>query len=228
MSSPLRLLLVTLLLPAASALALEFRVLGWSGPIDDLWLRRGDTVLPVSARERALSPARMLPGSAPVELLRERIVDGRPVREVVATLNPPEGLRRAILVLASDAGRHAGFWIDDDEESHPAGTLRIQNLSAREVALQTGDAPFVLAAGAVRGAAFGDAKRVSIRAAVRQADGGWARAAELSQPVRGHFRVLVLIREGRATPDLAAPPPIELLSFYDYVAPVLAANLPAR
>lgn len=225
--SPLRLLFLVLLLSPASLPALEFRVLAWSGPVEGLWLGRGGEVLPLVARERVLSPVFHLPGSGPVELSRENTVDGRVVREVLATFTPPEGLRRAILLLASKDGRHDGFWIDDDPEAHPAGTLRVQNLSAREVALQTGGAPFVLASGAVRGTAFGDVKRVSIRAAVRGADGDWTRVAEVSQPVRGHYRVLVLIREGRATPDLAAPPPIELLSFYDYVAPeptVLAAR----
>ena len=92
------LLLVCLLCSAASASALQFRVLSWSGPIEGLGLRRDGTTLPVIAHERTLSPARELAGAGPVELVRERPGDGRPVIEVLAVVNPPAGMNRGILV----------------------------------------------------------------------------------------------------------------------------------
>jgi hypothetical protein len=213
-------ILLGCLLPAVTASALQFRVLSWSGAMEEVLLKQGAVSLPVTAHERSLSRVYELEGTGPLQLCRERIIEGKRVSEVLATLTPPAGLQRGILVLASDETGYSGMWLDDDIKANPAGTLRIQNLSGREVALQTGGDPFVLPSGGIQKTAFAPtAKRVSIRAAVKKEAGKWERAAEFSQPVRSHFRVLVLIRNGRPVPGLTEPPAIEMISFYDFVAP---------
>lgn len=208
---------------AAESPALEFRMLSWEGALSDLKFQSGRDEVAVLAQEYSLSPTyRKTDAATPLVLYRTRIVDGKKIRETVATVPPPPaGVRRALLLLArlpaaGETGETlAGRWLEDAPE---AGTVRFHNLSAHPLAVNVADLQWIQASGETRVLPItSGVLRMQVKVA-SEIDGAWRLVGNISKPVRSHLHVIVLMREGRPSPDFPADP-IELLAFYDEPPP---------
>jgi hypothetical protein len=206
--------LIGLLCVAGSPLfALEFRVLSWSGSINDVRFRNGRAETVISGEETSLSPLYKVDGAGPLKLYRTLEKEEKAVEEAVATLPLPEGLTRALLMLSpvADApGTYTGMWLDDAAEANPAGTLRVYNFTSRNLAVKAGDWQAVLAPKATDQFRFDPAARslpVQVAARIGEA---WQRVVNYSQPVRPRYHLLAIFRDGR-------PKPLQETALVDHV-----------
>lgn len=224
-----RLLLPRPLLLALSMLAgitgmpaVEFRILNWgSGWDDSLRYRSGQSVEPVVANEGTLSRPYHLE-TGPLVLFRELKKGDEIVRETVAAIPLPADLAQGILVLVpKDEQRtgYDGFWMDDSVAARPPGMIEFRNFSRIPVALKVAGREIMLPARAKASVPFPPgARRIPFQAAA-QVDGEWEFLGASPLPVRTGYRVLVMMRDGRASAgrDTRA---IDMLSFYDPPPPL--------
>ena len=195
--------LCLILLGFPSLHALEFRVVSWAGPISGLYYEDGALPVEITGEEEFLSrPHALRSCPATLELFRQIERDGETIRQPATSIPLPENLTKGILVLApanASGTAYAGLWIDDSPEARPPNHLQIHNLSSRLVAIKTTDGDFMLPARTSRQVAFDpQARSVPLRIAA-QTDSAWELVSTRRQPVRRNTRVLVLLRDGRAT-----------------------------
>lgn len=212
----LALLSFALLFPAAAVASLEFRVISWRGDIEGLRFSDGQSEVVLSVRERVLSPVYRHAGAGKLELYRLEGSAAQPAsRVVVASLPPPQASSRALLVLSpSRSGRIEGMWLDDATEANPAGTLRLHNFSTHKLAVQVGQETHLLSSSGNARVSFSAALRTLPVQVAAEVAGQWQRVVSTSQPVRPRYRLIVLLRDGRPTPDDPAGL-VEWLAFYD-------------
>lgn len=220
-------ILLLLCLPAC-ALAMEFRLLSWQGDITGLRYDEAGKPVEVIASEHSLSETyRKADASAPLEFYREVEVGGKPVRQVLARIAPPEApLARALLVLAPVAGGYTGRWLDDSIDSHPANTLRLYNFSSRALAVQTGGEQWRQEPGQSRRVAFDPAARQVVIRIAAQVGAGWELVAGGPQPVRKNSRVYLLVRDFRPDGNEArSTDRVDLILLHDRLRPPQVARL---
>lgn len=193
-----------LLVSTSLSAAVEFRTLGWDGPISGLHYSSAGREIALDVADTVLSPSYHLQGDGPLELYRVATVNNQPARIPVASLPVPPGVTRALLILHMDKnGACSGRWLDDSPGVTPAGTMRVHNFSSHDLAINFGAETLPLARGAhVRESFPSDARFIPVRVAARL-DDTWEYALGVSQPVRPRLRFVVLIRDAR--PTLEAP-----------------------
>lgn len=213
---------LSLSLLASTAHALEFRVISWEGAIEGLFFDNAPKPVQILAQEGTLSPLYRKNGTAPLALFRETLVDEKLVRTPVPVPAPPEGLQRGILLLVRvpNAAQEAytGEWIDYADELNPPGTVRFCNYSSHPLALESSGEQWRQNPGEHRKLTFDVSRRamqVQMAALLNQQ---WQRVANVSQPVRPGHRLLVILRDGRASAGIA-PDPVEMIVLYDYTKP---------
>ncbi|HEY9248925.1 MAG TPA: hypothetical protein VIO38_07325 [Rariglobus sp.] len=229
MKSPLLLLFLTALcVTAGHADPLALRFLNWEGAEDSLKFASKGRTVSLRADESTLSPVYSYDGPSPLVLFKQVLVEGKTVRQPVASLNVPEGLTHAIVVLIPNAadGTCSGVWIDDSPKSRPAGTLRLVNLSNRQVLSKIGAAEFSLAPTESHQMTIGAEATQIMAQAAAQVGGKWEVIANNPLPVRPRLRLLIVLRNGRPLPG-ARPNAVDLLSFYDRPPPLPASEGPA-
>lgn len=200
--------------------AIEFRVLGWRGPLTGLFFDSGGRTVRVEGSEWALSQTYEHHGG-PLVLYRKIVRDEQEVRQTVATLNPPEKLEQAILLLApltSEQTGYTGMWIDDSATARPVNHLHFLNLSGHAVAMKLGSEEVVLPVKGAHQQPFDTAERSIPLKLAAQTDEGWQIVSTNPQPVRENFRILILLREGRLLSDEMRRL-VDLVPLYDYVEP---------
>ena len=209
-------LLSFLLLTFCPLYAFEFRVLSWEGDIAGLKFKSGSEVVEIAARDGSLSPAYSLPSETPLRVYRESTANGTAIRIPVSIPAPPSGITRGILVLAAgpDANAFGGSWIDDSVEQSPPGTARFYNYTNIPLALKILGDQWMQSPGEFRRVAFDTSRRSMPIQVAAETSGRWARVANVSQPVRPTHRLLVFLRDARAS---AGGPKelVELRVFYD-------------
>jgi len=224
--NPLRrlLLLCLALLMSPSLRALEFRVLGWNGPIDGIFLLEGNERIPLQSDGQNLSVRHQTPDSGDLILYREMLREEERVPVPVATLPKPRDYTRAILVIAqspANPNQVAGMWIDDSAKTFPVGTFVFHNLSEQTVALNVADKTHMLMSRGSWSTGFLANSRTSgASAAIR--DGDSIRFI-LGQDLKTHpeYRILFFFRKGR--PHLEGSDeidiPVEFVMIYDHHPP---------
>lgn len=215
---------------AQPASALEFRVLSWSGSLEHLSFDQAKKPVALVAHERSLSPVYALPAGEKLRLYRDTQIEGKIVRTPVAELVPPENMVRAILLLAQDARGEtplAGTWIDDGDEAHPKGQIAFLNFATTPVSIKVDATVNVIPPRGTQLHRFpADASAVTVhfQAAVEK-EGRAEFIANCGLRVHPDYKILVLFRNGRADPSSLSPDyiatPVEFLTFYDYIAPVV-------
>lgn len=212
-----------------TAAALEFRVLSWSGSLERLSFDQAGKPVALVAHERSLSAMYTLPAGEKLRLCRDTLVEGKVARLPVAELSPPENMVRAILMLAAEGRGEAaltGTWIDDGDEAHPKGQIAFLNFASLPVSIKVDAAVNVIPLRGTQLHRFpADATVVRLQAAVEK-DGRAEFIANCGLRVHPDYKILVLFRNGRPDPSSLSPDyvatPVEFLTFYDYVAPVVA------
>lgn len=216
---------ITVLAP--SSRALEFRLLSWSGSLEDLKYSNGSRVVEIMAGDSSLSPKYQFTGTGPLVLFREIKQDDKIVRQPVASLSPPEGFTHAILVLtaADDAGTHyVARWINDSPEVRKAQTITYENLSSYSVAIKLGEEELTLAPlERLTRPTNSSRMRLTLKVAA-QKGGGWELVSSSSQPIRPGLRTLVILRDGRLANGVRST--IDYLSFNDLPPPPTPPALP--
>lgn len=213
--------LLALLLPIA-AQALEFRVLSWSGALNDLHLSTGRDAqtIPLVAGEDALSAPYRVQSTDVLRLFAIPVTD-ESVVEPVATLSVPKNLERAILVLAPNPGAgdaYVGLWIDDSLESRPDNSVTLHNLASMPVALRLGATEVLLQPRESHAQVFGATERsLMIQAAIPRGS-KWERVTSSPQPVRKGVRILIILRDGRRLAD-GSMSAVDKVTLYDYNRP---------
>ena len=206
----------------ASAQTVEFRVLGWNGPISDLHYESEGKSLPLNAVENGLSQPYHFKGAATLDLYREEKHGDKTVRIPAATLPIPAGLKQAILVLApANADKHTceGIWLDDSMEARPVNCLSFFNLSHLPVAIKAGADDIHLAPQEKSRLLPFDLKAHSIPMKVAVNPGtGWEIVFSEPQSVHAGLRILILFRDGRAD-SFGNRTPVDFVKLYDYVPP---------
>lgn len=216
----MRTLLIPLmaLLFAAPLAALEFRVVSWVDDINGIYFASGNKTVEIIAGEGLFSQSYTIGDSGQLALFREVKHDDTVVRVPVATLTPPPGVKRAILVLAaSNAAQstYTGLWIDDSIEVRPLETITVRNLSSLTVALRFGTLERTLAANeSFIVPVDSSVQRVPFKMAALTPN-GWQVVASSSQPVRPGRRTLILLRDGRMQPDAGTQELVDLVTLND-------------
>lgn len=205
--------------------ALEFRVLSWSGEVDGLKFRNGQAEILIPVGERVVSPVYRLQGVAPLKFYRTITHEGKSIDQTVLILQQPAGMTRGLLLLSPVEGRddsYTGRWLDDAAETNPAGTLRVYNLARHPLAVKLGAKQMPLAQQATGQFTF-DAKARSVPVQVAAyVKGEWNLALSMSQPVRARFRVLMIFRDASVQTE-EEPSLIEVVTLYDVPPPVPTA-----
>lgn len=219
----LLLLCLALLLPP-SLRALEFRVLGWNGPIDGIFLLEDTERIPLRSDGQNFSARHQTAGPGNLILYRETLRDEERIPVPVATLPIPRDYPRAILVIAqspADPNQVAGMWIDDSAKTFPVGTFVFHNLSEQTVALNVADKIHMLNSRESWSTRFpANSRRSGASAAIR--DGDSIRFI-LGQDLKTHpeYRILFFFRKGR--PHLEGSDeidiPVEFVMIYDHHPP---------
>ncbi|HSI07973.1 MAG TPA: hypothetical protein VK985_05235 [Rariglobus sp.] len=208
--------------PSASAQTVEFRVLSWDGPIENLSYDSEGKSIPLSAAENGLSLPYRFQGGAALELYREEKIDEKIVRVPVARLPLPANLTKAILVLArsgDDKHSYAGMWMDDSFDARPVNCLKFFNLSHVPVALKIGTEDIQLAPQESSKLLPFDLKTRSLPLKVAVNSGaGWEVVSSERQTVREGLRILVLFHDGH-TDSEGNRTLIDFVKLYDYVQP---------
>lgn len=218
--APLRRLLVFFgasLLLVAPALAVEFRVLGWSADDHSLRFDQGRSTTDVRVETDRLSLVYEASGAGTITLYRPIVTaDGEPGRQIACEMAVPAELRQGIVILvpavpvsswikspmADPAAAHMRvpptyhyYWIDDSIEVRPPGTIEFRNLQRLPVALRIGDREFeVPSQGKAQTPIVPGVKRLGFRAATL-IDGKWRVFASSTLPTRGPDRILVIFRD---------------------------------
>jgi hypothetical protein len=226
---PLKLLLALgcSILCAHEADALEFRVLSWSGSLENLSFDQGPLPVELTAYERSLSPVYTLPSGQKLRLYRKVQIEGKAVRELAAEFTPPENFVRGILLLARSGPGGvslAGTWIDDGEEAHPKGQIAFLNLSTTAVSIKVDTTVDVIPRHGTQLYRFPiDVASVNLQAAVEK-DGRAEFIARCGLRVHPDYKIWVLFRDGRPDPSSLSPDyiamPVDYLTFYDYITTV--------
>ena len=202
--------------------ALEFRLVSWEGDISDLNYSDGNTPVPVSASEGALSTPYHFEGPGPLILYKEVPAEGKIVRQPMATLTIPPNFTAAIILLAyADPSRttFTGTWIDDSLEARPPQTVTYRNFSSYPVAIKLGAGDYAIAPqGSLTQLTDSAVERVLFKAAA-QTKSGWKAIASTVQPVRPGMRTLVILRDGRPSPGTGIKALVDMLRFNDYPPP---------
>lgn len=184
----------------------------------------GDAPEPVDVNEFSPSqPLVLKTRDAKLTISRvETSPEGVPVRVPVAEIALPEGVRRALIILAPAASGEplplVGRVWDDSLEAHPAESVRVLNYSTRALALGLGDNTGTVAPGAQHLLAYqaGGTRHTPFYLAV-QTEGEWTliRRNLLSTP--SGRRVLCLVRDGRVSAayidGLSGPAIVDTLVF---------------
>ena len=224
----IRLLLIIVCATAliSPARALEFRLLSWSGDIEDLKYTNGQKPMDMVAWDSALSPPYQFTGTGPLVFFREVKVDDKKIRVPVATLPAPEGVTHAILLLAAtNASKQAytAIWIDDSPEVRKAQTITYRNLSSYPVVIQLGAEEIALDPKAMRTCPTDPSlQRLPLKIAAK-AGMGWEIIASASQPIRPGLRTLVILRDGRMQPS-GVKALVDCLAFNDLPPPPTPAG----
>ena len=99
-------LALTVFVPVSHAL--EFRLLSWSGTIEDLKYANGKKSVEIVAWDCVLSPKYQFTGPGPLFLFREVKQDEKIVRVPVSTLPSPADFTHAILLLEATEATKTG------------------------------------------------------------------------------------------------------------------------
>ncbi|MFA6960691.1 MAG: hypothetical protein WC205_08080 [Opitutaceae bacterium] len=194
-------------------------MLSWSGSPSGLYLSvgPGSPPVPLRAAEDVLSPVCHAPDGSPLRLLDSLAAEAEPL----ATLSPPPGLKRAILVLAPNPAAgdaYVGVWLDDSPEARPGNSITLHNLASMPVALGVGSEQAILRPGDHQVWRFSATERaLMIQAAIPRGD-GWERVVSTPQPVKDGFRILIILRDGRRADGRMDA--LDLVTLYDYERPV--------
>lgn len=211
-------LLVLLVAAAPSAHALEFRLLSWSGEITDLFYSQGGKSVPVTASETTVSPRYSWSGSGQFVLYRERLLEGRAVRDPVFTLEAPKDVAKAILLLSldpHDPSRNSGQWIDDTPAGIPPEAVTYLNLSSQTVAVQVGAETSFIEAKTSKTLLLDNTRRLLALKIAAQNPGGWQVVSSSSIKTYPGRRTLFILRDGRPQPN-GLSDIIDQLRFDDY------------
>lgn len=202
----------------ASLLALDVRLLSWSGELNDLEYRVAGKAVGISANDGALSPSYAIGRSSALKIYRtgDEAQDDEPV--LVMPLPEPT-VTRAILILADtpkDGLR--GLWLDDSPDVSSRNTIRVHNLSRRLLAFQAGGDDWKLDAGDSRTISFDAAARqVGFRIAAESPE-GWKILWGSQLPVRNNYRVRIIVRDS-PRPGEARGAEVYQVNLYDYAPP---------
>ncbi len=206
---------------APSSHALEFRLLSWSGTIEDLKYTNGQKPIEVAAWDSALSPPYKFTGTGPLVFFREVLVDDKKVRVPVATLPPPEGITHAIILMAatdSSGQAYTAIWMNDSPEVRKAQTITYRNFSSYPVVIKLGTEEIPLDPKEVCTRTTNpELQRLPLQIAARTTT-GWEVISSLSQPIRPGLRTLVLLRDGRMQPS-GIKALVDCLAFNDLPPP---------
>ncbi len=213
-------------LDAQTATARSFRVVTTVGAISDLKFDRGPRDTVSLLIRSTLSDPILLSGARTVELYREippppgSPPDAQPTRQTVVTLVFPESMRRAIAVVAPTSPTTYGAMVfDDDHDTHPAGTLKVFNLSAMNAALKVGREVRSIPAGQTALAPYPPGKTL-IQLAVQRGD-SWPIAMDKGRISRPNLRAYLFVFNYRHDPSLhdEGPPPPALVRFHTESVP---------
>jgi hypothetical protein len=211
--------------------ALEFRLVSWEGEISDLKYSNGSAQVTISASESNLSDVYEFKGSPPLILYKEVQKEGKTVRQAVATLTPPDGFTKAIVLLAyTDASKttYSGVWINDSVDARPPQTVTYHNFSSYPIAIKLDTKEYMIPPkGDYIQSTNAAMKRVLFKAAA-QTKTGWEVVASTVQPVRPGLRTLVMMRDGRPDSYTGLTEVVDILKFNDYPPPPEPTTVASR
>jgi hypothetical protein len=237
------LLALGLLVCAAPARALEFRMLGWSSPDINLQFDNNQKPVETSVSTVMFSDTYQVAGEGTLTLYKRVEHEGKIIKQTACTVAIPPGLKQGLLLLIPGDDSKAlsrkvlpdsqGFitssapliynyvWFDDSLEARPLGTIQFLNLSRRQIAFQIEEHQLTLAPQAkahvplVKGA-----KRMNFRGAA-EVDGRWKIFARKPLATRGPERMIVILRDGPPTNNETATDAeatISMISLFDWPA----------
>ncbi len=232
--------LAGLLALAAPVHAVQFRLLGWASADVNLQFDAGKKPTEASVYTDHFSPGYEFKSEGPIVLYKMVEVDGKRQKQIACTITPPARSEQGLIILipADDSQvvsrkvvpNQFGFvsdkaplvynyiWLDDSPAARPSGTLEFRNLSRLPVALQIGQHQLSLAPQAKAQVPLAkDAKRMDFKAAA-QVNGQWRLFASNPLSTRKPDRMMVILRDGPASPA-ATEPNINMVALYDWPAP---------
>jgi hypothetical protein len=145
----------------------------------------------------------------------------KPIKEVVATLNFEKSWSKAIVVIAQNptTSAYQSIIFNDDEKTHPAGTLRLFNLSRMSTALSVNKAVETVPPGKAQLMTYSLGPN-TIQIAVQRGS-SWSLAFNKGRIARPNIRAHMFVFDYQPDPevdDLGMPPPA-LVRFYTESAP---------
>lgn len=196
---------------------LDFRVISWQGSLEGLYYVSSGRPVTIRANEQSLSARYRVTGVDTLDLFREVVVDGQARQVQVGAVAIPQGMRRAILVLApGQGGRLGGVWLNDNRAETGKGNFVFHNLASLPVALKVGEETQVMRPQARWVQPFGrNARSAQVMAAVME---GETPRHILNNELRVHpeYRVIFIFRNGRPIAQgMSADAPVEFLLIYD-------------
>ena len=177
-----------------------------------------------------LSQPLPMPASGPLVIYREIAPPPgsppgtKPVRKTVATLTFPSQLTQAIVVIIAKPDQtYQTRVFADDAKTHPAGSLRVFNLSGMQAALSLGEKVYDIASGRTALAPYRPGP-VLVQVAA-QKGAAWKIAFRKGRIARDGLRVHLFIFDYEPDPALDdRPPPPVLVRFYTENAPAAPAG----
>lgn len=204
-----------------------FRVVTTVGSIGELMFDRTsrDTVR-LNIRSRLSRPIE-IPSSGALDLYRElppppdSPAGTKPTKETVATLSFPASLTKAIVVIAQN-GNGSGYRavvFSDDIRDHPAGTLRVFNLSRMNSAVKINQSVGTIEAGNTKIMPYPPGP-ADIQLAV-QRGAGWNVAFDKGRISHPNLRAHVFVFDYQKDPEIddLGPPPPALVRFFTESVP---------
>lgn len=215
----------------ASENATSVRLLSWSGDLAGLRVEHAGSPIPSVAHESILGPVIALksrPSLLRIQREKSGPADTQPLTLAEMPL-PTAGSQFIVLLAPAPEGGLlplVGRVIDSSPQTHPVETIRVLNLSSKNLALRISGSTHSLNPGAETFIPFAaDASPTApVEVAVQTPD-GWLMVSRSLRPTPKSSRIFCLVRDGRASTDDPAAP-VDTLFFIDQesAAPVALAQ----
>lgn len=202
-----------------------FRLLNSAGVLSDLKFDINKQPVAVFANSSNLSPPYRCPPTKTLTLYREipppagAPPGSKATKEIVADIAIPAEFHRAIVALvpavAGSALKLEGRVFDDEPSLHPAGTLRLVNLSSMLAAVQLGGKTEMAPAGGSLIVPYEPVNNVARVMVAAKWGNGWTalmNQERLVEPITRIFSVVV-----DSPPSYTGGPPVSANLVFDYV-----------
>jgi len=227
---------------AASAHAVQFRLLGWDSQDLNLQFDAQRKGVETYVSTDTFSPVYEFKGAGPIIFYKRVEHEGEARRQIACTVVIPPGMEQGLLLLIPGDDSKVvdckvlpdsqGFvsanaplvydyvWFDDSLAARPPGTIEFRNLSRVPIAFQIEQHRHTLVPQAkAQVPLIPGAKRMTFRAAA-QVNGAWKVFTSNPLSTRGPERMIVLLRDATGIGHTPGEEPrITMVRLYDWPAP---------